>query len=220
MSLAACGPATSHDDANSSTGSTAGPPEGKAGKGVSLSAAIDNLKAADEHRTGYERDKFRLWDDADHDGCDTRQEVLIAEAVKKPREGKSCRLTGGSWKSYYDGKTLTNARQLDIDHVVPLAEAWDSGASKWTAERRELYANDLDSDRSLVAVSLGSNRSKGDKDPAEWMPPSEFAACTYVTDWVAAKLRWRLTADGAEKTKLKQVAASCPNAKVSWKVAR
>ncbi|MGX1761716.1 hypothetical protein ACWIG5_33230 [Streptomyces lydicus] len=100
------------------------------------------------------------------------------------------------------------------------SRAWDSGAPKWTAERRELYANDLDSDRSLVAVSLGSNRSKGDKDPAEWMPPSEFAACTYVTDWVAAKLRWRLAADGVEKTKLKQVAASCPSAKVSWKVAR
>lgn len=71
LSLAACGPATSHDDAKPSTGSTAGPPDGKAGKGVPLSSAINNLKAADEHRTGYERDKFRLWDDADHDGCDT-----------------------------------------------------------------------------------------------------------------------------------------------------
>ncbi|WP_412126050.1 HNH endonuclease family protein [Streptomyces platensis] len=167
-------------------------------------------------RTG---DKFHLWTDADHDGCDTRKEVLLAEAVKKPRQGKRCKLTGGSWRSYYDDKTVTDARKLDIDHVVPLAEAWDSGASKWTAERRESYANDLDAERSLVAVSLGPNRTKGDKDPAEWLPPAKDATCTYATDWVTAKLRWRLTADLAETKALRTIAASCPDATVTFTLA-
>ncbi|WP_313771993.1 HNH endonuclease family protein [Streptomyces angustmyceticus] len=181
-----------------------------------LTDAIGRLKVAREARIGYERDKFRLWIDADHDGCDTRKEVLLAEAVKKPRQGKSCKLTGGSWRSYYDDKTVTDARKLDIDHVVPLAEAWDSGASKWTPERREQYANDLGAERSLVAVSLGPNRTKGDKDPAEWMPPAKDATCTYATDWIAAKLRWKLTADRAEVKALRTVAAGCTDATVTF----
>ncbi|QIY53221.1 HNH endonuclease [Streptomyces sp. RPA4-5] len=106
--------------------------------------------------------------------------------------------------------------QARIDHVVPLAEAWDSGASKWTAGRRESYANDLGADRSLVAVSLGPNRTKGDKDPAEWMPPTKDATCTYATDWVTAKLRWRLTAGRAEINALRTVAAGCRKAKVTF----
>ncbi|WP_432146485.1 hypothetical protein [Streptomyces sp. bgisy084] len=84
----------------------------------------------------------------------------------------------------------------------------DSGASKWTAQRREQYANDLDAERSLVAVSLGPNRTKGDKDPAEWMPPAKDATCTYVADWVAAKLRWKLTVDQAEQMETSDFAAA------------
>ncbi|MGW7642338.1 GmrSD restriction endonuclease domain-containing protein, partial [Streptomyces decoyicus] len=169
VSAAACTPGASPKDAKPSSTASTSSPDSKDG-GLRLVDAIGRLRVARESRAGYERDKFRLWRDADHDGCDTRKEVLVSEAIVKPRQGKNCKLTGGNWHSAYDGKTLTNARQLDIDHVVPLAEAWDSGASKWTPERRERYANDLDAPRSLIAVSLGSNRSKGDKDPAEWMP--------------------------------------------------
>ncbi|MFJ5804113.1 HNH endonuclease family protein [Streptomyces decoyicus] len=216
LAAAACTPDVSHQDAKPPLPKPSGPAsDGKNGT-LGLLDAIGRLKMARESRTGYERDKFHLWTDADHNGCDTRKEVLLAEAVKKPRQGKSCRLTGGSWRSYYDDKTVTDARKLDIDHVVPLAEAWDSGASKWTAQRREQYANDLGADRSLVAVSLGPNRTKGDKDPAEWMPPARDATCTYVADWVSAKLRWKLTVDRAEQTKLQLAAASCPRTKVSF----
>jgi hypothetical protein len=84
--------------------------------------------------------------------------------VKAPKQGDDCALTGGEWLSYYDGKTVTDPSRLDIDHMVPLAEAWDSGAAEWTAERREAYANDLGAEHSLVAVTAKSNRSKGDKD--------------------------------------------------------
>ncbi|MFG2097187.1 HNH endonuclease family protein [Streptomyces sp. NPDC048612] len=108
---------------------------------------------------------------------------------------------------------------LDIDHIVPFAEAWDSGASKWTQERREQYANDLGAERSLVAVSLGPNRTKGDKDLAEWMPPARDATCTYATDWIAAKLRWKLSADRAEVKALRSVAAGCADVTVTFTLA-
>lgn len=217
LSTAACTPMT-HEDAKPSAEPSATSSEGKKGT-LHLTDAIGRLTVARESRTGYERGKFHLWTDADHDGCDTRKEVLLAEAVKKPRQGKGCRLTGGTWRSYYDDRTVTDARKLDIDHVVPLAEAWDSGASKWTAQRREQYANDLGADRSLVAVSLGPNRTKGDKDPAEWMPPAKDATCTYATDWVTAKLRWKLTVDPAEARSLRTIAAGCPDATVKFKPA-
>ncbi|MFK0264184.1 HNH endonuclease family protein [Streptomyces angustmyceticus] len=216
LSAAACTPGASREDAKPPSADPSASPSGGKNGTLGLSDAIGRLKMARESRTGYERNKFHLWTDADHDGCDTRKEVLLAEAVKKPRQGKSCKLAGGSWLSYYDDKTVSDARKLDIDHVVPLAEAWDSGASKWTPERREQYANDLGAERSLVAVSLGPNRTKGDKDPAEWMPPAKDATCTYAVDWVSAKLRWRLTADRAEAKALGAVAAGCPDATVKF----
>jgi hypothetical protein len=94
----------------------------------SLTALIEALRVADESREGYARTLFRHWIDADGDGCDTREEVLIAEAVTPPLAGAGCRLTGGAWLSAYDGVEVADASRLDIDHLVPLAEAWDSGA--------------------------------------------------------------------------------------------
>ncbi len=136
--------------------------------------------------------------------------------MKKPKRNEDCKLTGGLWRSYYDGKTVTNQRALDIDHLVPLGEAWASGASKWTEEKRQRYANDLDAKRSLVAVSLGPNRAKGDRDPAEWMPPAKPAACRYTADWLSTKLRWDLAVDRAEQNKLLQLARACPDTTVTY----
>ncbi|HEY1119265.1 MAG TPA: DUF1524 domain-containing protein, partial [Acidimicrobiales bacterium] len=107
-----------------------------------LTQAISDLPGAAESRTGYSRDLFRHWVDADGDGCDTRDEVLIAEAEEAPSIGASCSLSGGRWYSYYDGVSQTSASALDIDHLVPLAEAWDSGAGAWSSATREAYAND------------------------------------------------------------------------------
>src|SRR5690606_27400118 len=118
-----------------------------------LADAVAALPAAAESRDGYSRSAFRHWVDADRDRCNTRMEVLIAESLVEPTVGAGCRVTAGEWLSYYDGVTVTAPGGLDIDHLVPLAEAWDSGASAWTAQRREAYANDLDADRSLVAVT-------------------------------------------------------------------
>jgi hypothetical protein len=103
--------------------------------------ALASLPVRTENRTGYERSKFRHWTDADKGGCNTRMEVLKAEALVAPAQGPNCVLAGGRWHSPYDEQDIDSAGKLDIDHLVPLAEAWDSGASTWTATERELYAN-------------------------------------------------------------------------------
>lgn len=187
------------------------PPAQAATVTTTLRAGVAGLPVATEVRTGYSRDRFTLWTDADGDGCNTRNEVLIAEATTKPAIGASCKLTGGRWLSYYDGATWTLASDLDIDHLVPLAEAWDSGARNWTAAQRTAYANDLGDSRDLVAVTDNVNQSKGDRDPAEWLPPLAGATCRYVAEWLVVKVRWRLTVDSAEKSALTGLAAGCTN---------
>lgn len=176
-----------------------------------LRTAVSSLPVATEVRTGYNRDLFPLWIDADGDGCNTRYEVLIAEATTAPSVGSGCTLSGGRWYSYYDNTFWTLPSDLDIDHMVPLAEAWDSGARSWTTSRRQSYANDLGDSRPLVAVTDNVNQAKGDKDPAEWMPSYSPARCHYLTEWVVVKIRWRLTVDSVEKSALTSIATGCTN---------
>ncbi|MDX3488326.1 HNH endonuclease family protein [Streptomyces sp. ID05-18] len=172
---------------------------------TTLADAVGLVRVTEEDRTGYTRSSFKHWNSGEHatDGCNTRAEVLLSEAVIAPTVEAGCKLTGGTWISYYDGQEVTSAGSLDIDHMVPLAEAWDSGASAWTAARREAYANDQGAHVSLVAVTARSNRQKSDQDPADWMPPSPDAECRYVGEWVSTKLRWQLTADDRELEALK-----------------
>ncbi|MEV7797279.1 HNH endonuclease family protein [Streptomyces sp. NPDC087512] len=185
---------------------------------LSLSEAIATLSVADESREGYTRDAFRHWNTGDDpdDGCSTRNEVLIDEAVEAPAVGPRCRLSGGSWWSYYDQVWVTSASGLDIDHMVPLAEAWDSGAFAWSAQRREAYANDQGAATSLVAVTARSNRAKADQDPGQWLPPAAGVHCRYVAEWVGTKLRWALSADQAEMAALAEVADGCPEQTVTY----
>ncbi|QCW51498.1 HNH endonuclease [Nocardioides dongxiaopingii] len=172
-----------------------------------LDDAVASLPVATEDRTGYDRDAFEHWVDEDGDGCDTRDEVLIAEADDPVTVGSGCALSGGRWFSYYDGVSQSAAGDLDIDHMVPLAEAWDSGASDWTAAERRSYANDLGDPRSLVGVTAGENRSKSDQDVAEWTPGRE--RCRYLKEFVAVKIRWGLSVDGAERSAMSSLAAGC-----------
>ncbi|MFE2046607.1 HNH endonuclease family protein [Streptomyces sp. NPDC059477] len=129
-------------------------------------------------------------------------------------------MSGGSWYSPYDDTVFDQARALDIDHLVPLAESWDSGASAWTATERQAYANDLGDDRALIAVSATSNRSKADQDPATWQPPATGYRCTYATFWVVIKTRWQLAIDTAEQTALTDILSACPNTPVDVTPAR
>lgn len=182
---------------------------------VSLWQAVQQLPVAPERREGYHRGLFRHWLDADRDGCSTRAEALLAEAVDAPAVGAGCALRGGRWYSPYDDLHVEGARGLDVDHTVPLAEAWDSGAFAWNAQRRADYANDLDEARSLLVVSARTNRSKADQDPSTWWPPFTEYRCGYLENWVAVKTRWGLSADAAEKDVLREQVVRCPHRQIT-----
>lgn len=183
--------------------------------GVPLRDAVVALPVAEESREGYSRDKFKHWVDADGNGCSTRAEVLLVEAVDAPVRTGRCTLAGGRWYSSYDDVYVDGPSGLDIDHMVPLAEAWDSGAHEWTPQRRENYANDLDEPLALIAVTATTNRSKGDQDPQSWLPPYAPAHCGYLLAWVTTKVRWGLSVDQAERDRLVDLAAGCPNVPVT-----
>jgi hypothetical protein len=180
-----------------------------------LRTAIRDLPTRAEVRTGYSRDRFKHWVDADGDGCNTRKEVLIAEADAPLTIGAGCRLTGGRWYSYYDRRSWSDQGRIDIDHMVPLAEAWDSGARNWSAANRERYANDLGDYRSLVGVTDTLNQAKSDQDPATWLPP--YFKCRYLKEFVAVKIRWRLSVDAAERVAMNELAMDCTNTTITVK---
>ena len=174
------------------------------------------IRTAPERLGGYDRKLFKHWIDADKNGCDTRKEVLIAEAIVKPKKGPKCVLSGGKWISPYDDKSFTKDSGLDVDHVVPLAEAWRSGAWAWTAKQRQDFANDLSDSRVLIAVTASANRSKGDQDPKTWLPSK--GKCTYIESWVAVKVRYSLTFDTGELSVIQSYFTSCPITNVSSEV--
>jgi hypothetical protein len=175
----------------------------------SLQELISQLVVAAEQGAGYDRDLFRHWIDADGDGCNSRREVLIAEAKAKPTVTGDCDLVGGEWYSVYDQVTTNNPSDFDVDHFVPLKEAWDSGAYAWSTEKRKEFANDLGFGGSLIAVTASSNRSKSDKDPADWLPANTGYHCRYITNWVKVKIRWGLSVDRDELEAIGRVSQAC-----------
>lgn len=171
---------------------------------------------------GYERELFPHWVDGDGDGCDTRDEVLLAElrparvagagaGVGAGTDGRGCTVTG-EWSSSYDGYVTDDPADLEIDHTVALAEAWRSGAATWSLARRQAFANDTGYAGTLVAVTAATNRAKSDSDPASWQPPNRAAWCVFGTNWVFVKYRWQLTADAAEARALRNLLRGCPAA--------
>ncbi|CAB4577443.1 MAG: DUF1524 domain-containing protein [Actinobacteria bacterium] len=176
-------------------------------------AEIENkfaaLLVASEITEGYDRSLFPHWIDADRDGCNARYEVLIAEAITPPSVTNRCRLIGGSWRSEFDYKIFRNPSQLDVDHFVPLAEAWRSGAANWSTQQRISFANDLELPDALISVSRSTNRSKSDRDVASWLPPNRSYRCQYLSSWVEVKFKWKLTVDAAERRSLEDGLLDC-----------
>jgi hypothetical protein len=168
---------------------------------------------------GYVRDAFGSdWIDTDHNGCNQRDDVLLRDAVPgtvKVAQQDACDhdVLAGTWHDPYTGRTLTftdlkdlrQAEAIQIDHVVPLAEAWVSGAAGWTTDRRELFANDL---HELLAVDGPTNMSKGDGDPASWRPRQGYQ-CTYARRWIAVKTQWHLAVDPSEVAALRDMLGYC-----------
>jgi hypothetical protein len=176
---------------------------------MSTRAMLRQLRRASETPRGYQRSRFRMWTDADLDGCTTRDEVLIHEATRPPTLRAGCGLTGGRWFSRYDGVSPADRRRLAIEQVVPLGEVWRSGARGWTAGTRRQMANDLGYDPTLAVATARVLRSRGNAEPQDWMPERPATRCGYVAQWVAVKWRWRLAVDAAERRFLVRRLTSC-----------
>ena len=207
MLVAATATGAACDPANFGAPSASAPPGGNAPAAGDGKASLDQLTVA-AHLTmaGYSREKFHVWAEQGN-GCNTR-EVVLKRDGRSVRTGAGCKITGGNWQSPYNGRSYTDPLKLDIDHVVPLANAWASGAKNWTAQQREDFANDLTRPQ-LLAVDLSDNRAKGDQDPSQWKPPLRSFWCTYATDWVTVKVYWRLTVTADEKSALSEMLETC-----------
>jgi Protein of unknown function (DUF1524) len=155
---------------------------------------------------GYSRDQFPHWI-IQSGNCDTRETVLQRDGTGVSVDG-ACRPTSGSWYSVYDAVWVSNSSEVDIDHIVALAEAWRSGAAAWTISRRQGFANDLEIAQ-LIAVSQSSNASKGDRDPSEWTPPNTNTWCIYAREWIWVKHSYSLTLDSPEKSALGSMLDDC-----------
>lgn len=150
----------------------------------------------------YSRDKFgKGWADVDHDCKDTRAELLTATSLVPVTYSttKKCYVSRGLWVDYYTQTLQRNPRLLDIDHVVPLAEAWRSGAAEWSQEQREDFANEP---RELVVTLSSINQSKSDRRPDSWIPSNPVAKCEYLVRWQEIKDNWGLSIAPEEKIAL------------------
>ncbi|MFI7438834.1 HNH endonuclease family protein [Nonomuraea indica] len=156
---------------------------------------------------GYSRERFQTrW--AHHKGrCDAR-EVVLARDGRRVRRNASCHPVKGLWYSPYDGRWLKSEKQVDVDHLVPLAYAWRSGAKRWSQARRRAFANDLTRPE-LITVSHSANIAKGGQGPQSWRPPRRAYWCRYATSWITVKHHYRLFVTRNERTALLNMLRTC-----------
>lgn len=189
----------------STTSASAYPPEPP--DPATSAAHLQEITVADEgSMDGYDRDLFPHWITVEG-SCDTRETVLQRDGTGVTT-GSDCYPTSGEWYSVYDQVWLSEPSDVSIDHIVALAEAWRSGASGWTTDQRQVFANDLEHAQ-LIAVSISSNSSKGDSDPSVWTPPNTATHCIYAREWIDVKYVYGLTMDAAEKTALESLLGTC-----------
>jgi hypothetical protein len=170
---------------------------------------LQTVRVENEYQVGYDRTLFDHWRDIDGDGCDSRDQVLKRDSISLPQvDPIDCNVVAGDWISPYDGARWSNPSDIDIDHVVALKEAWDSGAWAWSAAQRKAFANDTSDSRTLLAVTDSVNQSKSDKDPSNWLPPLQSYTCTYLGNWIAVKVRWNLSMDSSEFGRIKNLLQS------------
>lgn len=159
----------------------------------------------------YDRSDWKHWTDVDRDCQNTRHEVLIEESVVEVnfKTGKQCQVATGEWLDPYTGLTVTDATKLDVDHMVPLKNAHDSGAWSWGRNRKAAYANEMAYNNHLIVVTATANRKKGAKGPEGWKPDNQDYWCTYAVDWVQIKIDWELTVTKSEWSSLQEMLGTC-----------
>jgi len=163
------------------------------------------------HLPSYDRRDWKHWIDEDRDCQNTRHEVLIEESLKAVtfKSGKRCQVATGEWLAPFTGDTVTDATKLDVDHMVPLKNAHDSGGWAWDKSRKSAYANEMAYSDHLIAVTASANRKKGAKGPEGWKPSNRDYWCDYAVDWVQIKVDWGLSAIKAEWEALQEMLARC-----------
>lgn len=162
----------------------------------------------------YKRSLYEHWIDEDGDCRDTRAEVLIRDdddGIVEFKTGDNCVVMRGTWTDPYTGETIHDVKQVDVDHVVPLKNAHESGAWTWSAERRRQYANYLGYPMHLLAVKASENRGKGSKGPDQYLPPLKSFHCEYARIWVRIKQDWELEMSEPEGEAVEKVLAACPD---------
>lgn len=177
-------------------------------------AKLARLTVVDDSAAVYDRAAYRHWTDVDDDGFDGRQQTLGTTSLIDATVDLRYNVIAGKWCDPYLGIVITVPGNLDVDHFVPLKEAHRSGAAEWTAEQREAFANDSANrygtgGRQLLAVAASVNRSKADRDPAEWMPPNRAVRCSYLVNWVRVKTTYNLTMNPAEHNAVKTALTAC-----------
>ena len=167
-------------------------------------------------KTGYTRAQFPTWSDLDRNGCDTRNEILNRDLTKVLFKAgtKDCKVTSGSLIDPYSGKVITFSSvksNIDIDHVVALSNAWQTGAAYFDKSKRQLIANDP---LNLLAVDYSLNRQKGDGDAATWLPPLKSYRCSYVARQIAVKAKYALWVTSPEKDAIIKILEKCVGQKI------
>ncbi|KAK5657181.1 hypothetical protein OQA88_3239 [Cercophora sp. LCS_1] len=196
------------DGINAAPASTPGPP-GIPSKSIAQTHLASLSVKAFADPGGYNRDLFPHWS-TESGTCNTREYVLKRDGTDVITNS-ACVATSGTWVSPYDGKTWKAVSDVDIDHMVPLKNAWASGASKWATTKRGQFANDISSPQ-LWAVTDNLNQAKGDKSPDQWKPPLTSFHCTYAKSWVQVKYNWELSITPAEKAALVSMIDTCQEA--------
>lgn len=198
ISMTACGPTSAPAEPAVSV-DTSAPME----VATPITPITGDLVVQPESTTGtYDRTAWGNW--SNKAGCTTREQIL-KDSGDSIQMGTHCRVLGGHWKSPYDLKDINNPVMVQIDHIVPLKEAFQSGAQSWNAAQRNIFYNDRDN---LVAVSGTSNASKSDSDLAQWLPVQSYV-CTYVVAYEKIKKKYALTVDAKENSKLKELKIGC-----------
>ncbi len=179
----------------------------------SIAPEMTRLAEVPADLPSYDRAEWGDWIDADDNCRNTRHEVLAEESVEPVsyRTDRQCRVASGRWIGPYTGQTFIDPTSLDVDHVVPLANAHRSGAWNWDRDRKREYYNDLSNPGHLAVVERTVNREKGSQGPEHWRPPNEAHWCDYARNWISVKTRWDLTATAAEIAALQTMLETCPS---------
>jgi hypothetical protein len=171
-------------------------------------------------KTGYTRAQFGpAWADVDRNGCDTRNDILKRDltSITYRAKTRNCVVETGTLVDRYSGETINfvkgniSSMEVQIDHVVALSNAWQTGAFKLTADQRKALSNDP---LNLFAVKGRLNSQKGDGDAATWLPPLKSFRCSYVAQQIAVKAKYSLWVTAPEKAAMDSILAKCPTQKV------